>query len=96
MKRTMCGFCVVFQSVSSPVAGDELRDRAARLHRRRDQPLLDDPIADDDVGRLERRVDVAAGDRPVEREVAGRFGVQLRRAGAAAAFFGSTTAGSGS
>ena len=31
----------------------ELRHRAARLHRRRDQPLLDDAIADDDVGRLE-------------------------------------------
>ena len=50
MKRTMCGFCVVFQSVSSPVAGRELRHGAARLHRRRNQPLLDDPIAHDDFG----------------------------------------------
>ena len=29
---------------------DVVRERAARLHRRRDQPLLNDAIADDDVG----------------------------------------------
>ena len=74
----------------------ELRDRAARLHRRRDQPLLDDAIADDDVGRRERGVDVAARDGPVERDVAGRLGDAAAARPAAAAFCGSTTAGSGS
>ena len=96
MKRTMCGFCVVFQSVSSPVAGTNCAtaprvsiavgiSRCWMIRSR-----------DDDFGVGERRVDVAAGDRPVERDVAGR----RRRAAAArrrcAAFCGSTTAGSGS
>ena len=77
----MCGFCVVFQSVSSPLAGAHLRQRRARLHRVRDQALLDDPLVDHQLGVLERRVDVAAGDDPVERLIARHVGVQLRRAG---------------
>ena len=77
----MCGFCVVFQSVSSPDCAAPLRERRARLHRVRNQPLLDDAVLDHDLGVLERRVDVAAGDDPVERLVARHVGVQLRRAG---------------
>ena len=80
MKRTMCGFCVVFHSVSSPVAGEVMRERCARLHRGRDQPLLDDAVANDDIGVLERGIDVAAGNGPVERDVVRRVLVQLRRA----------------
>ncbi len=59
----------------------ELRHRATRLHGGRDQPLLDDPVAHDDIGRAEGRVDVSAGDGPVERLVARRLGMELRRAG---------------
>ncbi len=77
----MCGFCVVFQTVSSPDARAPCRERRARLHRVRNQPLLNDPFLDDDVGVLERGVEVAAGDRPVKRLVAGDVGVKLRRAG---------------
>ena len=80
MKRTMCGFCVVFQSVSSPVAGTYCASAprgsiAVGISRCWMMRSLDH-----DVGLLERRVDVAAGDRPVERDVVRRFGVQLRRA----------------
>ena len=57
-----------------------LGQRRARLHRVRNQPLLDDALLDDDLGVLERRVDVAAGDRPVEGLVVRDVGVQLRRA----------------
>ena len=56
----MCGFCDVTQSVTSPVAGAVLRERRARLHRVGDQALVDDAFLDDDVGGLERRLDVAA------------------------------------
>jgi hypothetical protein len=58
----------------------ELRHRAARLHGRRNQPLLDDAIADDDAGRLECARHVAPLDDPVEGQVARRFRVQLWRA----------------
>ena len=81
MNRTMCGFCVVFQSVSSPVAANVLRDRGARLHGGRNQALLDDVVLDDDLRRRERRVDVAAAHDPVERLVARHARVHLRRAG---------------
>ena len=59
----------------------ELRHSPSRLHRRRDQALLDDSIADDDGGGRERSGDVAAFDRPVERHVVRNVRVQLRRAG---------------
>ena len=57
-----------------------LRERRARLHRVRNQPLLDDAFLDDDLGGPERRVDVAAGDGPVKRLVVRHVGVQLWRA----------------
>ena len=41
-----------------------LRQRGTRFHRVRNQPLLDDPLLDHDLGVLERRVDVAAGRPP--------------------------------
>ena len=56
------------------------RERRARLHRVRNQPLLDDALLDDEVGLRERRVDVAAADRPVERFVVRNIRMQLRRA----------------
>ena len=59
--------------------GHELRHRAARFHRIRDEPLLHDALADDDVSALERRIDVAARHRPVKRDVVRRFGVERRR-----------------
>jgi len=37
-----------------------LREGGARLHRVGDEPLVDDPLLDDHLGVLERRVDVAA------------------------------------
>ena len=58
-----------------------LRDGATRLDRRRQQPLVDEALLDDDLGFLERlvgRVGVAAV--PVEGDVARRRLVQLRRA----------------
>ncbi len=79
-KRTMWGFWVVFQSVSSPVAVTNFATADLRLDRRRDQALLDDPVLDHDVGVGERRVDVAAGNGPVERDVLRNAVVELRRA----------------
>ena len=55
--------------------GNELRDGAARLDRGRDQPLLNDSIADDDLRRFEGGIDVAAGDGPVKGDVAGNVAV---------------------
>ena len=60
--------------------GGELRDRAARFHRGWNQPLLDDPIANDDRRARKRGVNVAAGHRPMKGDVARRFRVQLWRA----------------
>jgi hypothetical protein len=57
-----------------------LRDGGARLDRGRDQALLDDALADDDLRRRERGIGVAAGDGPVERLVAWDLAVKLRRA----------------
>ena len=57
-----------------------VRDGAAWFHRGRDQALLDDAIADDDLGGLERRIDVSAGHGPMEGDVVRRLGMQLRRA----------------
>ena len=74
----MCGFCEVAQSVSSSVAGLYWASAAARLHRVGDQALVDDALLDDDVGRFERRVHVAAADRPLETDVVGHVGVELR------------------
>ena len=54
--------------------------RAARLHRVGDEPLLHEALPDDDFGVVERAVGVAIGELPVERLIAGRFVVQLRRA----------------
>ena len=56
-----------------------LRERRARLHRVRDEPLLDDALLDDDFGVRERGVDVAACDRPVEGLVVRHLGMKLRR-----------------
>ena len=95
-KRRMCGFCVVFQIVSSPVARHPLRDRRARLHRGRNQPLLDDPLVHHDhAGRRERGIDVAARHRPVKGPVVRDVRMQLRRARRAAPC-GIDDAGSGS
>ena len=60
-----------------------LRDRGARLHRVRDEPLLKNALLDHDAigfGFGERRVDVASGDDPMERLVALDVLVQLRSA----------------
>ena len=56
----MCGICVADQMVNSPPAA-RVDDDAARLHERRDEPLLDVPPLDDHLGVRERLVDVAAG-----------------------------------
>ena len=54
-----------------------LGQRRSRLHRVRNQPLLNDALLDDDLGVPERGVDVAAGDRPVKGLVVGNVGVEL-------------------
>ena len=62
-------------------AGVVVGGGAARLHRRRDQPLVDEPLPHDDVGLARPRsvaVEVAA--RPVHDDVAGGVLVDLRRA----------------
>ena len=51
------------------LAGLELRGDRARLHRIRDEALVDDPLADPDLGILEGLVDVAAFDRIREDQV---------------------------
>ena len=58
-----------------------LCQRGPRLHRIRNEPLLDNPFLDDDLGVPERRVDVAAGHHPVEGLVVRHISVQLRRTG---------------
>ncbi len=76
----MCGFCVVFQSVSSPVAFTKLASAArgsmavgiSRCWMMRSLTVTSA------LG--EGGVDVAAGDGPVERLIARHVGVQLRRA----------------
>ena len=80
MKRTMCGFCVVFQSVSSPVTGTNCATAprvsiAVGISRCWMIRSRTTTSADCEGG-----VDVAAGDRPVERDVVGNVAVQLRRA----------------
>ncbi len=57
----------------------ELCNRGARLDRCRDQALLDDPLFDDDLCRLECGVDVATGNDPVERLVLWNVWMNLRR-----------------
>ncbi len=79
-KRAMCGFWEVTQSVSSSGRSGPLRERRPRLHRVRDQALVDDPLLHDDVGGAEGRLDVAARDVPVEADVVRDVGVDLRRA----------------
>ena len=66
---------VIFRAV-------EVGDRRARLHRIRHQAVVGDLDADN-IGRLgEGVVDrLVVTDRPVIDDVAGRFGVQLRRTG---------------
>ncbi len=56
-----------------------LRERRARLHRVRDQPLLHDALFDDDFRVREGGVDVSACHSPVEGLVAGHLGMKLRR-----------------
>ena len=73
-----------------------LGERRARLHRVRNQALVDDPLGDDHVGRLEGGIHVAALDLPREGEVVrhvrrGAAGVPSRSPSSA-----STTTGSGS
>ena len=80
----MCGFCVVFQSVSSPDAWLYWATARPRFHRVRDQPLVDDALLEDDargLGLLEGGVDVTAAHDPVERLVALDVGVELWRVG---------------
>ena len=61
-------------------AGFVLGRRAARLHRRRDQPLVDEPLPHDDVGLRETAVgSVAVTAFPVHHDVARGGLVDLRR-----------------
>ena len=58
----------------------EARDAGPRLHGVGDEPLVDDALLDDDVGALERGVDVAAPELPLEGDVPRRARVNLRGA----------------
>ena len=51
------------------LAGLELRSDRTRLHRIRDEALVDDPLADSDFGILEGLLDIAAFDRIREDQV---------------------------
>ena len=55
----MCGICVDDQSVYSPVAGIGSHERAARLHRVGNQPLLPVVLLDRHLGIGERLLDLA-------------------------------------
>ena len=58
----------------------ELRGHGARLHRVRDEALVDDALSHFDLGVLERLVDVAALDRVREDEIGAELLVDDRRA----------------
>ena len=64
-----------------PAAGVVAGDGGARLHRRWEQPLVDDAQVHRDGRRRERGIRIAAGDRPGERDVRADVGMQLRRTG---------------
>jgi hypothetical protein len=61
--------------------GQVVRERAARLHRRRNETLLNDAVANDDVGLAECGIDVATQRRPSGRQCCSALPVQLRCAG---------------
>ena len=65
--RWACGACVVHHSVSLPSTLSKLRDRAARLHRRRVHARIEHVLAHDDVRVLEDAVGgLAVAGLPVE------------------------------
>ncbi len=62
-----------------PHSAAVLREHRARLHRVRDQPLIDDVILHHHLGSFECGVGIAAVHHPVEADVVGDIGVKLRR-----------------
>ena len=55
--RTPCGPCDETHSVIPPSGSPGNGDHAVRLHRHRGEPLVHDPLRDDDVGVVEHAVD---------------------------------------
>ena len=82
-RRITCGACELIQTVYSPVRRVVVGGCAARLHRRGDQPLVDESLPDDDVGRCERRrrSPSASPHSQSMTMFAGAVLVDLRRAG---------------